>query len=81
MTGCAIWPERIGLWGRRAYKFGRFMGFDKGRKGDRGGRGRDKRDDFGGEQQQHGEFGYQERGGYGGGGGGGGGGGRRRRLW
>ena len=49
------------------------MGFDRGRKGDRGGRGRDKRDDFGGEQQNFGEFGYQERGGYGGGGGGGGG--------
>jgi CspA family cold shock protein len=47
------------------------MGFDRGRKGDRGGRGRDKRDDFGGEQQQFGEFSYQERGGYGGGGGGG----------
>ena len=51
------------------------MGFDKGRKGDRGGRGRDKRDDFGGEQQNFGEFGYQERGGYAGGGGGGRGGG------
>jgi len=51
------------------------MGFDKGRKGDRGGRGRDKRDDFGGEQQQFGEYSYQERGGYGGGGGGGGRGG------
>ena len=75
MTGCAIRPERTGLWGRRAYKFGRFMGFDKGRKGDRGGRGRDKRDDFGGEQQQHGEYGYQERGGFGGGGRGGFGGG------
>ena len=48
------------------------MGFDRGRKGDRGGRGRDKRDDFGGEQQQFGEFSYQERGGYAGGGGGGG---------
>src|SRR5438270_284263 len=47
------------------------MGFDRGRKGDRGGRGRDKRDDFGGEQQQHGEFAYQERGGFGSGGGGG----------
>src|SRR3954452_13834801 len=75
MTSCAIWPERSGLWGRRAFKFGRFMGFDKGRKGERGGRGRDKRDDFGGEQQQHGEFGYQERHGYGGGGRGGFGGG------
>src|ERR687890_30878 len=40
------------------------MGFDKGRKGDRGGRGRDKRDDF---------FGG-ESGGFRGGGGGGGGG-------
>ena len=54
------------------------MGFDRGRKGDRGGRGRDKRDDFfGGEQ--HSDVGYQDRGGFGGGGrggfGGGGGGG------
>ena len=48
------------------------MGFDRGRKGDRGGRGRDKRDDFGGEQQQFGEFSYQERGGGGGGAGRGG---------
>ena len=48
------------------------MGFDKGRKGDRGGRGRDKRDDFFGGEQQHGEFGFQERS-YGGGGGGRGG--------
>ena len=46
------------------------MGFDRGRKGDRGGRGRDKRDDFGGESQNFGEYGYQERGGCGGGGGG-----------
>ena len=48
------------------------MGFDKGRKGDRGGRGRDKRDDFFG-----GESSYGDRGGFGGGdrfGGGGGGG-------
>jgi CspA family cold shock protein len=63
------------------------MGFDRGRKGDRGGRGRDKRDNFGEENSNFGEFGYQERGGggYGGGrggfgdrggfGGGGGGGG------
>ena len=50
------------------------MGFDRGRKGDRGGRGRDKRDDFGGESQNFGEFGYQERGGFGSGGGGGRGG-------
>lgn len=53
------------------------MGFDRGRKGDRGGRGRDKRDDFfGGESSS-----YGDRGGFGGGGGdrfgGGGGGGFR----
>jgi CspA family cold shock protein len=52
------------------------MGFDRGRKGDRGGRGRDKRDSFG-EENVGGEFGYQERGGYAGGGGGGGGYGNR----
>src|SRR5438128_2635313 len=75
MTGCAIWPERVGLWGRRATSFGRFMGFDKGRKGDRGGRGRDKRDDFFGGEQPHGDFGFQERPAYGGGGRGGYGGG------
>ena len=46
------------------------MGFDRGRKGDRGGRGRDKRDGFGEESfSEQGAF--QERGGYGGGGGGG----------
>ena len=46
------------------------MGFDRGRKGDRGGRGRDKRDDFfGGEP--HGDVGFQDRGGFGGGGRGG----------
>ena len=51
------------------------MGFERGRKGDRGGRGRDKRDSFGGEDNFAGEFGggFQERGGYGGGGGGRGG--------
>jgi cold shock protein len=55
------------------------MGFDRGRKGDRGGRGRDKRDDFfgGGDTFTDQGGGFQERGGYGGGGGGyrGGGGG------
>lgn len=53
------------------------MGFDRGRKGDRGGRGRDKRDGFG-EENFGGDLGYQDRGGFGGGrtgyGGGGGGG-------
>ena len=45
------------------------MGFDRGRKGDRGGRGRDKRDNFG-EESFAGDFGgFQERGGYGGRGG------------
>ena len=65
------------------------MGFDRGRKGDRGGRGRDKRDGFGGDDSFGG--GSPERGGFGGGfagpsgggggygdrGGGGGGGGYR----
>ncbi|MEO7814800.1 MAG: cold-shock protein [Sphingomicrobium sp.] len=55
------------------------MGFDRGRKGERGGRGRDKRDGFGGEDNS--SFGGgQDRGGFGGGGdrfGGGGGGGDR----
>jgi CspA family cold shock protein len=64
------------------------MGFDRGRKGDRGGRGRDKRDniggggdEFGGGGFDRGGFGgggFQDRGGFGGGdrfGGGGGGGG------
>ena len=63
------------------------MGFDRGRKGERGGRGRDKRESFGGDESFAGDFGgggFQERGGFGGrggfgdrggfGGGGGGGG-------
>ena len=53
------------------------MGFDRGRKGERGGRGRDKRDGFGGEDNNSSSFGGgQDRGGFGGGGdrfGGGGG--------
>src|SRR3954451_6601686 len=52
------------------------MGFDRGRKGDRGGRGRDKRESFGEESSFGGDFGggsFQERGGYGGRAGGGGG--------
>jgi len=67
------------------------MGFDRGRKGDRGGRGRDKRDSFGGDEGgssfggggfDRGGFGgggssYGDRGGGGGYGGGGGGGGYR----
>jgi CspA family cold shock protein len=49
------------------------MGFDKGRKGERGGRGRDKRDSFGEGNFGGGDFGgggFQERGGYGNRGGG-----------
>lgn len=46
------------------------MGFDKGRKGDRGGRGRDKRDGFFEENFSE-QGGSQERGGFGGGGRGG----------
>ena len=42
------------------------MGFDRGRKGDRGGRGRDKRDGFGGDSYGD-RGGFEERGGFGGG--------------
>ncbi|HEY0628631.1 MAG TPA: cold-shock protein [Sphingomicrobium sp.] len=45
------------------------MGFDRGRKGDRGGRGRDKRDSFGG-GEEFASASYGDRGGFGGGGGG-----------
>jgi CspA family cold shock protein len=47
------------------------MGFDRGRRGDRGGRGRDKRDGFGGDDiyGSGGGGGFEERGGFGGGGG------------
>jgi CspA family cold shock protein len=45
------------------------MGFDRGRKGDRGGRGRDKREGFGEDNFQEFGGGFQERGGYGGRGG------------
>ena len=58
--------------GLGAGKYLNKMGFDRGRRGERGGRGRDKRDGFGEDSPG------QERGGYGGGGGGdrfGGGGG------
>ena len=46
------------------------MGFDRGRKGDRGGRGRDKRDSFGGDEGGSSSFGGggSDRGGFGGGG-------------
>ena len=42
------------------------MGFDRGRKGDRAGRGRDKRDNFGGDENKFGESGggFQDRGGF-----------------
>jgi CspA family cold shock protein len=45
------------------------MGFDRGRKGDRGGRGRDKREGFGEESFSEQGGGFQERGGFGGRGG------------
>lgn len=63
------------------------MSFDRGRRGDRGGRGRDKRDGFGGDEfggggssfgggdRGFGGGGFGDRGGFGGGGGGYGGGG------
>ena len=44
------------------------MGFDRGRKGDRGGRGRDKRDNFGGDSSFAEPAGFQDRGSGGGGG-------------
>ena len=49
------------------------MGFDKGGRGNRGGRGRDKRDGFGGDDFGGGGFGGGDSGGFGGGGFGGGG--------
>ncbi len=52
------------------------MGFDRGRKGDRGGRGRDKRDSFFGESSPGDQSAVQERGGGGGYAGGGAGAGR-----
>jgi CspA family cold shock protein len=52
------------------------MSFDRGRRGDRGGRGRDKRDGFGGGDESFGgSGGFEDRGGGGGGYRGGGGGG------
>jgi cold shock protein len=48
------------------------MGFDRGRKGDRGGRGKDKRDGFFEEASSSDRGGFQERAGYAGGGGRGG---------
>jgi CspA family cold shock protein len=65
------------LWANREDEQG--MSFDRGRRGDRGGRGRDKRDGFGGDDFGGGGFGggFEDRGGFGGGdrfGGGGGGG-------
>jgi cold shock protein len=66
-----LWAQRVGLRVCGHKEVYTNMGFDKGRKGDRGGRGRDKRDGFG-EEQQFGEQAFQERP-YGGGGGGRGG--------
>jgi CspA family cold shock protein len=43
------------------------MGFDRGRKGDRGGRGRDKRDSFGSDESGGFDRGFGDRGGFGGG--------------
>ena len=49
-------------------KTNRAMSFDRGRRGDRGGRGRDKRDGFGGDDFGGGSSSYGDRGGFGGGG-------------
>jgi CspA family cold shock protein len=47
------------------------MTFDKGRRGERGGRGRDKRDGFGSDESFGGGGGFEDRSSFGGGGGGG----------
>jgi CspA family cold shock protein len=58
---------------RATGKTNRFMSYDKGGRGNRGGRGRDKRDSFGGDSEfSGGGFGGGDRGGFGGGGFGGG---------
>jgi CspA family cold shock protein len=62
------------MWANREDEQG--MSFDRGRRGDRGGRGRDKRDGFGSDDGGFGggsSFGGGDRGGFGGGGFGGGG--------
>ena len=88
MTGCAVEPSALVwdmFWAEEVWTG---MGYDRGRKGDRGGRGRDKGDfggggggDFyGGGGDRFGGGGFGDRGGFGGGGGdrfGGGGGGYR----
>ncbi len=74
MTGCAWGPSALVLSHCGLTEVWTSRGFDRGRKGDRGGRGRDKRESFGEDNfGGGGEFAYQERGGFGGGGGGRGG--------
>ncbi len=73
-------PSAVVLTGLGAGKTIKAMSFDKGRRGDRGGRGRDKRDGFGEDNfspsyGDRGGFGGGDRAPYGGGGGGGYGGG------
>jgi CspA family cold shock protein len=68
----ARWAQRVGLLISGHKRVWISMGFDRGRKGDRGGRGRDKRDSFGGGEEFAGfDRGPGERSGFGGGGGGG----------
>jgi CspA family cold shock protein len=95
LSTCASFVRRVGCNDFRASgKLNRDMGFDRGRRGERGGRGRDKREGFGGDDSfggggfggesfGGGGFGGGDRfgggsGGFGGGGFGGGGGGGYR---
>ena len=73
-----VQPSAVGQQGSGRTKDYEGMSFDKGRRGDRGGRGRDKRDSFGEDSftpsyGDRGGFGGGDRAPYGGGGGGGGG--------
>jgi len=77
---CALTPgAQCFIFVGRTGKTNRAMGFDRDRRGGRGGRGRDKREGFGDEgfdsYQDRGGFGAPRGGGYGGGFGGGAGGG------
>ena len=66
MTGRAYESSaRVYLYGLKEVWTG--MGFDKGRKGDRGGRGRDKRDGVFAEENSSDRGGFADRGGFGGG--------------
>jgi CspA family cold shock protein len=66
---CVLGPARGFLTGNRARKVFEGMGFDRGRRGERGGRGRDKREGFGEDSYSGSERGYGGGDRFGGGGG------------